>query len=150
MPWSEGRAASACSASPSAPAGCCFAVRADRPQLLPQADSLMQRALKILPRDPGVIRTLALVQLHRGDHARARSNLEWAWRQGEQNWLRALCACYLAYAHARGGEVVEAQRFLARARRLDPRCRLLAKYTALVAEAAAPQRRSDAAAGQEP
>lgn len=114
-----------------------FTVQADRPQLLPQADSLMQRALKILPRDPAVIRTLALVQLHRGDHARARSNLEWAWRQGEQDWLRALCACYLAYAHARGGDEGLAQRFLARARRLDPQCRLLAKYTALVAEAAA-------------
>jgi hypothetical protein len=113
-----------------------FAVQTDHSDLLPHAAMLMQRAMATRPREPGVVRTLGLVQVHQGQLERGLANLEWAWRQSEPRWLRALCACYLAYAHALLGDQAKARGLLAAARGLDRRCLLLPKYTALAAAAA--------------
>jgi Peptidase family M50 len=111
-----------------------FAVQSDRPELLPEAERAINRALAVMPREPAMVRTFGLVQLALGNVERGMENLAWAWQQSEPPWLAALCACYLAHGHALVGETEQAHRFLAWAVRTDPHCLLLGKYRKLVAE----------------
>jgi hypothetical protein len=110
-----------------------FLVLTGRGDVLADAESCCRRALEREQGNVAAVRTLGLVQLHRGEVDRGLRNLQWAWRQREPRWLRALCACYLAHGHALRGDGAAAGRFLDAARRLDPHCLLLPQHTRLVA-----------------
>jgi hypothetical protein len=111
-----------------------FLVLTGRGDALADAEARCRRALDREHGNVAAVRTLGLVQLHRGEVERGLRNLQWAWRQREPRWLRALCACYLAHGHALRGDGAAAGRFLAAARRLDPRCLLLPQHERRVAE----------------
>lgn len=94
--------------------------------------------LERFPRDPAVLRTTGLVELHTGDVRVGMRLLQTSWRAAEPLWLRALCALYLALGHAMRGDHNAARRWLRKAKRLHPECVLLPDYEARIRAAALP------------
>jgi hypothetical protein len=95
------------------------------PALLDEAERFSKAALAHFPKAPFALGTRGSVLLAQGQVAQALPLLREAYAGGDSPFQRALSACELAVAEARRGQGALAARWLDRARRLDPLCRLL-------------------------
>jgi len=103
-----------------------FAALAGGAANLQSADERSRTTLAKHPREAAALRTRGFVDLELGDVKNGLARLKHAWRIEEDWWCRALCASYLAYGHALNGDALNARRYLAKCRRLDPNSPMLA------------------------
>jgi len=104
-------------------------------ELLDEADSYSQDALKLLPWAPQVKGTRGAVLVVSGKLADAAPLLQTAVRETQQSWLRARYACFLAIAEASRGNRETANEYLRSARQLHRDCVLIARTEKILAEA---------------
>jgi tetratricopeptide (TPR) repeat protein len=105
-----------------------------KPDLRAEADDFSAKALQVIPWEPAFkgTRGSVLVELDRIDEG--VHLLEQAFDENVAKQNKALNVCYLALAMSRKGDYAEAARYLARARRLDPKCTRLGRAESEIEE----------------
>lgn len=102
-----------------------FLLMTERRDVLVRAESLSRYAVAHTPQAPHCQGTLGSILVEQSRTGEGRPLLEAALR-GNTRAGKALKACYLARADLLDGEIDRARAYLDRARRLDPKCGLLA------------------------
>ncbi len=97
----------------------------DAPAHLADADRCSLSAYAMLPEMPATRSTRGSVLIEKGDLEQGIALLRSAMENAERDESKACCAAFIAIGERRSGRVDEADRMLAKARRLDPRCEVL-------------------------
>lgn len=100
------------------------------PKLLDEADRFSKEALEILPWNASFMGTRGAVLLALGRIEEAIELLERAMSLHEGRSSKAICACFLAMAKKKRGNLDRALDHLAKARAFDPDCQLLQRAAA--------------------
>jgi len=100
---------------------------------LERADRMSAEAMGSLPRVAWVRGTRGAILVDQGSIAEGEALIGYAYKHSSDRFARAANLACLAIAAARRGKRDEAQRFLARARRLDGECDLLARVESAIA-----------------
>jgi hypothetical protein len=94
---------------------------------LSEADVRSSAAYAVLPDHAGTRSTRGSVLVEKGEIVQGLALLRSAMNAADRDQSKACCACFIAIGERRAGNEAVAQAMLAQARRLDPRCEVLAR-----------------------
>jgi hypothetical protein len=114
------------------------------PENLAHADRHSAEAFALAPNLAATRSTRGSTLVEKGEYAEGLALVRSAMAAAELNFQKACCACFIAIGEHRRGNVDAAAEMLRTARRLDPKCELLARADSALSAATTSHERADA------